>query len=260
MAVSNFSDKLDTQYQQLGDGIMKLKQIRHAIAVSIATIFTSIPLSHGTPIGSDTLYFQGAVFTLTGEITEGGYTMTYLADFSGFEGGSEPSFLKAIDWNWDGSYILGSVSLKEAPGGVDQWRTLTSYQIGTGDSVGCEPGDIAGSVCTEFLGDTRGFATTTELSDLRWVFEIKMSDKYLRQGNRFLGDDLRAAFVNVGGKLTTPIMSCSGAQNPGCPDPLPLVQLRTLAQDNGNVPIPGVPALLLAGVAGLVLSRRRSNC
>jgi len=55
-------------------------------------------------------------------------------------------------------------------------------------------------------------------------------------------------------------MSCSGAQNPGCPDPLPLVQLQTLAQDNGTVPIPGVPALLLAGVAGLVLSRRRSKC
>lgn len=238
---------------------MKLKQFRHVLAVSIATFFTSIPLSHGTLIGDDRLYFQGAEFKLTGEVIEDRYIMTYLADFSGFEGGSEPSFLKAIDWNWEGSYILGSVSLTEAPGGTDQWRTLTSHQIGTGDSVGCEPGEIAGSVCTEFLGDTKGFATTTELSELRWVFEITISDKYQRQSNRFLGDDLRAAFVDVSGKLSAPIMSCSGAQNPGCADPLPLVQLQTLAQDNGNVPIPGVPALLLAGVAGLVLSRRRSN-
>jgi len=213
-------------------------------------------LSHATPIGTDTLYFQGAVFTLTGEITEDRYTMTYLADFSGFEGGSGPSFLKAIDWNWDGSYILGSVSLKEAPGGVDQWRTLTSYQIGTGDSVGCEPGEIAGSVCTEFLGDTKGFATTTDIGELRWVFDITISDKYQRQSNRFLGDDLRAAFVDVNGKLTAPIMACSGAQNPGCADQLPLVELQPLARDNGNVPIPGVPALLIAGLAGLFLSRR----
>ena len=238
---------------------MKLTKVRHALAVSMVTIFTSIPLSHGTPIDTDTLYFQGAEFTLTGEWKAQRYVMTYLADFSGFEGGSESSFLKAIDWNWEGSYILGSVSLTEAPGGTDQWRTLTSHQIGTGDSVGCEPGDIAGSVCTEFLGDTKGFATTTALGELRWVFEVEISNKYHRQGNRFLGDDLRAAFVDISGKLSTPIMSCSGAQNPSCPDPLPLVQLQTLVQDNGTVPIPGVPALLIAGVAGLALSRRRSN-
>ena len=236
---------------------MKLKQIRHVLALAMGLSLASAPVSQATPIGTDTLYFQGAVFTLTGEWTEGGYTMTYLADFSGFEGGSEPSFLKAIGWNLEGSIILGSVSLKEAPGGTDQWKTLTSNQTGTGDYHSCEPGDNIRKVCTEFLGDPKGFATTTDLGDLRWVFEINMSDKYLRPGNRFLGDALRAAFVNGGGRLTAPIMSCSGAQNPGCRDPLPLLQLQTQALDNGNVPIPGVPALLLAGIAGMFLSRRR---
>jgi len=234
---------------------MKLTQIRQVLAVSLATIFTSIPLSHGTPIGSDNLYFQGAVFTLTGELTEDRYTMTYLADFSEFEGGREHSFLKAIDWNWDGSYILGSVSLKGAPGRPDQRRTLTSYQIGKGDSVGCKPGDIAGSVCTEFLGDPKGFVTTSEFSALRWVFELSFNE--LRQRNVFLGNGLRAAFVNGSGKLTPPIMSCAGAQNPGCPDERIELQALPLSQDNGSVPIPGVPALLLAGLAGLFLSRRR---
>ncbi|MEE4145706.1 MAG: hypothetical protein V2I26_12955, partial [Halieaceae bacterium] len=167
---------------------------------------------------------------------------------------------KAIDWKWEGD-LISSVSLLEAPGGTDKWLAQTDQQIGTGDSVGCEPGNIAGSVCTEFLGDTKGFATTSTLSQLRWVFELTLSDKYHRQNNRFLGDDLRAAFVDVSGKLTAPIMYCSGPQNPGCPDPLPspLVQLQTLAEENGSVPIPGVPALLLAGFAGLVLSRRRDN-
>jgi hypothetical protein len=233
---------------------MKLKQIGHVLAISIAGICTSIPASQATPIGTDTLHFNGAVFTLTGEWTDDRYVMTYLANFSGFQGDSEASYLKAIDWNWEGT-DFSSVSLKEAPGGTDQWRTQTSHQIGTGYSLGCEPGYNLGAVCTEFLGDTKGFATTTELSELRWVFEVNISYKYLRQTDRFLGDSLRAAFVNGSGSLAAPIMSCSGAQNPGCPDQR--IALQALAEDNGTVPIPGVPALLLAGIAGMFMSRRR---
>ena len=140
-----------------------------------------------------------------------------------------------------------------------QLRGAPDQQISTGDSVGCQSGGGANAVCTEFLGDSKGFSTLTDITDLRWVFELSFNE--LRQRNVFLGDGLRAAFVNGSGKLTAPIMSCSGAQNPGCPDPLPspLVELQTLADDNGNVPIPGVPALLLAGVAGLFLSRRRGK-
>lgn len=238
---------------------MKLKHIRHLVAISIATFFTYTPISHATPIGTDTLYYQGAVFTLSGDWTEDRYIITYLADFSGFEGGKEPSYLKAIDWNWEGRDI-SSVILKEAPGGTGQWLTQTSQQIDTVDSFGCKTDQNydSGAVCTQFLGDTKGFATTTDLSKLRWVFEINFSYKFLRQTDGFLGDGLRAAFVNGSGtgKLITPMMSCSGAQNPGCPDERIELQTQAPSEDNGNVPIPGVPALLLAGLAGLFLSRR----
>ncbi len=235
---------------------MTLKQIRHALAISIATIFTSIPIAHATPVGTDTLYFHGAVFTLNGEWTENRYLMTYLADFSGFQGEGEPSYLKALDWHWEGSDI-SSVTLKEAPGGTDQWRTRSLHQIGKGDSLGCESGYSAGAVCTEYLGNPKGFDTLSELTDLRWVFEINFSFKQLRQQNRLLGDGLRAAFVDTSGKLAAPLMACSGAQNPGCPDQ-PIL-LSTLSETNGNVPVPGVPALLLAGLAGLFVSRRRQQ-
>jgi MYXO-CTERM domain-containing protein len=210
------------------------------------------PVANATLIDTDVLVFQGAVFTLQGEWKDNRYLMTYQASFAGFQGSEGPSYLKAIDWKWEGDTI-SSVSLLEAPGSKDQWLAQTNRQISTGDSVGCQPGGGANAVCTEFLGDSRGFSTLTDITDLRWVFELSFNE--LRQRNVFLGDGLRAAFVNGSGTLTSPIMSCAGAQNPGCPDQR--IELQALSDDNGSVPLPGVPALLLAGLAGLFLGRRR---
>jgi hypothetical protein len=213
-------------------------------------------MANATLIDTQVLDFQGAVFTLQGEWKDNRYLMTYQASFAGFQSSEGPSYLKAIDWKWEGEEgdTLSSVSLLEAPGSKDQWLAQTNQQISTGDSVGCQSGGGANAVCTEFLGDSRGFSTLTDITDLRWVFELSFNE--LRQRDVFLGNGLRAAFVNGSGKLTAPIMSCSGAQNPGCPDPRVELQALSLAEDNGSVPIPGVPALLLAGLAGLFLSRR----
>ena len=216
-----------------------------------------MPAANALPLNTDVFVFQGAIFTLQGEWKDSRYIMTYEASFADFQDNGDPSYLRAIDWKWEGDTI-SAVSLLEAPGGTDHWLAQTDRQIGAGDSVGCKQGGGVNAVCTEYLADSKGFSTVTDLANLRWVFELSFNE--LRQRDVLLGEGLRAAFVNGSGTLTAPIMSCSGAQNPGCPDPLPLVQLQTLAQDNGTVPIPGVPALLLAGVAGLVLSRRRSKC
>lgn len=231
---------------------MKAMSIRRAFASLMLIACVGAPMANAALIDTDVLVFQGAIFTLQGEWKDSRYLMTYQASFTGFQGSEEPSFLKAIDWKWEGNPIT-SVSLLEAPGGKDQWLAQPDQQIGTADSVGCQSGGGANAVCTEFLGDSKGFSTLTDIADLRWVFELSFNA--LRQREIFLGDGLRAAFVNGSGRLAAPIMSCSGAQNPGCPDQR--IALQALAEDSGNVPIPGVPALLLVGIAGMFMMGRR---
>lgn len=232
---------------------MKAMSIRRVFASLMLIGCAGAPMANAALIDTDVLVFQGAIFTLQGEWKDDRYLMTYQASFDGFQGSEEPSYLKAIDWKWEGDTIISAVSLLEAPGGKDQWFAQTDQQIGAGDSVGCQSGGGDNAVCTEFLGDSKGFSTLTDIADLRWVFELSFNE--LRQREMFLGDGLRAAFVNGSGSLTAPIMSCSGAQNPGCPDQR--IALQALPEDNGNVPVPGVPALLLAGIAGMFMSRRR---
>lgn len=235
---------------------MKAMSIRRAVASLMLIGCAGAPMANAALIDTDVLVFQGAVFTLQGEWKDSRYLMTYQASFAGFQGSEEPSFLKAIDWKWEGNPI-NSVSLLEAPGGKDQWLAQPDQQIGTADAVGCQPGGGANAVCTEFIGDSKGFSTLTDSADLRWVFELSFNG--LRQREIFLGDGLRAAFVNGSGSLAAPIMSCSGAQNPGCPDQRQRVALQVLEERNGSVPVPGVPALLLAGIAGLFMSRHRGR-
>ncbi len=218
-------------------------------------------LSHAIPVDRDALEYNGALFELETAWVGGRYQITYSADFSGFQRDTEESYLKAIDWKWEGGNI-GSVSLIEAPGGTDDWSAKAFYQIGISDSVGCELGGGSNAVCTDFIGNTQGFSTFTDAT-LSWVFEVSFRDKDVRQRDVLFDGGLRAAFVNGSGKLTAPIMSCSGAQNPGCPDPQigfqPLLEIQAFSEESGNVPVPGVPALLLAGLAGLFLGRRRSR-
>jgi len=233
---------------------MKVKKFKSGLAILIAAACAHMPAPQALPLNTDVLIFQGAIFTLQGEWQDSRYIMTYEASFDGFQDNGEPSYLKAIDWKWQGD-LISAVSLLEAPGGANNWLAQTDRQIGSGDSVGCTQGGGANAVCTEYLGDSKGFSTLTDLDSLRWVFELSFNE--LRQRDLFVGNGLRAAFVNGSGTLTAPIMACSGPQNPGCPDPQ--VEIQPVTAINANVPIPGVPALLLAGLAGLVLSRRRSN-
>jgi MYXO-CTERM domain-containing protein len=211
--------------------------------------------AHAIPIDSDTLEYNGAFFELETAWVDDSYRITYSANFGGLQRETEESFLKAIDWKWEGGNI-GSVSLIEAPGELDDWSARAFYQIGISDSVGCEIGGGSNAVCTDFIGNDQGFSTLTD-STLRWVFEVSFRNRNVRQRDVFFDGGLRAAFVNGSGKLTAPIMSCSSAQDPGCPGQP--IALRVLPEDNGSVPIPGVPALLLAGLAGLFLSRRRGK-
>jgi len=233
---------------------MKVKKYKSGLAILIAAGCAHMPTAQALPLNTDVLDFQGAIFTLQGEWKDSRYIMTYEANFNDFRDNGETSYLKAIDWKWEGDRI-NAVSLLEAPGGANDWLAQTDKQIGTSDSVGCKQGGGANAVCTEYLANSKGFSTLTGLASLRWVFELSFNE--LRQRDVLLGNGLRAAFVNGSGTLTAPIMACSGPQNPGCPDPQ--VEIQPVTAINANVPIPGVPALLLAGLAGLVLSRRRSN-
>jgi MYXO-CTERM domain-containing protein len=238
---------------------MKATTQRYTLWLLLFAVCGQVQTSQAIPIASDVLEYNGAFFELETEWLGDNYRITYSADFSGFQGASDASYLKAIDWKWEGGNI-GSISLISAPGSVSDWSAKTFSQIGVGDSVQCQLGGGSNAVCTDFIANDQGFSTLTD-TNLSWVFEVSFRNRNARQKDVLFDGGLRAAFVNGSGKLTAPIMSCSGAQNPGCPDPLqsPLVETQTLADDNGNVPIPGVPALLLAGLAGLFLSRRRGK-
>ena len=159
---------------------MKVKNLGPVLALLMMAGSLHIPAAHALLLEKDKLVFQGAVFTLQGEWKDSRYIMTYEASFAGFEDTGEASYLKAIDWKWDGD-LISSMYLLEAPGGTDKWLAQTGQQIGLGDSVGCESGGGANAVCTEYLADSKGFSTRTDITDLRWVFELTISDKYHRQ-------------------------------------------------------------------------------
>lgn len=231
---------------------MKTKRNHYKMSLLLATLCSLGQLSQATPIGSDTLVYQGAVFTLDSGWDGARYLVTYRANFSTFQGEENEFYLKAIDWNWiDGD--LGDVTLTAAPGDLRDWVARSNQQISVGDSPGCETGGGSDAVCAEYIGDAKGFSTFGSTEDLSWVFEVGF--KTIRQKDVFFGGGFGAAIVNGSGKLTAPTMSCSGAQNPGCPDQR--IEVQALAEDNGNVPIPGVPALLLAGIAGMFMMGRR---
>ena len=228
---------------------MKGKKIDYLLLLALVAVCGHMPVSQAIPINSDTLNYQGALFTLEGEWDKAIYRMTYWANFDAFEGSSDQSHLKALDWKWEGSAI-SSVSLMEAPGGTEEWATQTFYQIDVGESVGCKKGGGSNAVCTEFTGsESPGLSTATE-GDLSWVFEITF--KSIRQVDVFLRDGLRAAYINAGGSLIAPVMTCGAEGELSCASGLDNIG----AQD---VPAPGVPALLIIGLAGLFLCRAGGN-
>ena len=234
--------------------MMKGRKIDYVLVLALAAVCSRVPMSYAIPINEDTLNYQGALFTLEGEWVDATYTMTYWANFDNFEGTDDQSYLKAIDWKWEGGGI-SSVSLLEAPGGTENWMSQTFYQIGAGESVGCEQGGGSNAVCTEFVGSESGLSTATT-GDQSWVFEITF--KHIRQIDVFLRDGLRAAYITESGSLAAPIMSCGAAGDSTCSsDSDALAPLSAL--DSANVPAPGVPALLFIGLAGLSLCRRGSR-
>ena len=233
---------------------MMIKRAHLKLALILATICGHAQLAQATPLVSDSLSYRGAVFTLDSGWVEDRYLVTYNADFSGFQGDADQAYIKAIDWNWvDGD--IASVDLRSAPGDSTDWQTQQNQQIGLGDAVGCGTGGGPDAVCTQYLGSGAGFSALESTDELSWVFEIGF--RTFRQRDVMFGGGFNAALVDGKGFLSAPTMACNTQQNPGCPDvPAPLTERQ---EDNGSVPIPGVPALLLAGLAGLFISRRPSR-
>jgi hypothetical protein len=215
------------------DVIMKGKKSKLSLAaLALLAICGRIPVALATPIIVDELNYQGAVFTLGGEWIDRIYRMTYTAQFGASESSGDRSLLTAIDWKWEGGKIH-SVLLREAPGGTDAWRAQISHQIG-GDAFGClEDGD-SNAVCTEFVGPGAGLFTD-QAETVSWVFDI--SFKHLTQQNGWLKQGPRRAYVNETGRLATPTMAAD------------------VPAEVAAVPVPGLPALLLIGLAGLSLCR-----
>jgi hypothetical protein len=217
------------------DVIMKGKKSKLSLAVlALLAICGRIPVALATPIIVDELNYQGAVFTLGGEWKRAGsiYTMTYTAQFDDFQDADDQSYLTAIDWKWEGAKI-DTVSLLEAPGagGTGDWTVQTSSQIG-GDAGKCLDTGDSNAVCTDFNG--LGLSTAQD-GLLSWVFEIHFRELNLQQS--FLQGGVRSAYVSAGSLAA--------------PDLLFIAPLS----EGANVPVPGVPALLLIGLAGLSLCR-----
>jgi hypothetical protein len=237
-----------------GDVYMKAKRNHFRLALLLAALCGHSVLSQATPIGGDTLDYRGAVFSLDSGWDGSRYLITYRANFSGFQGDQDQSYLKAIDWSWVNGDI-GTVTLTAAPGDLSNWVAQTNQQIGLGDSPECEAGGGSDAVCTQFVGSDQGFSTFGSSEDLTWVFEIGF--KEFRQREVLFEGGFGAAVIGSG-KLTDPVMSCLTAQNPACADQR--LEIEELSDDNGSVPSPGVPALLAVGFAGMLLRRRLDRC
>lgn len=201
-------------------------------ALALVAICGRVPTALAVTTIIDTMNYEGAIFTLGGEweIERSIYTMTYTAQFGPSQNPQVQSYLKAIDWKWDGGTI-DTVALLEAPGGKENWNAQTSRQIG-GEAAQCLEAGDSNAVCTEFNG--LGLSTS-DTGLLSWVFEISFKD--FNQQESFLGGGVRSAYV-TSGSLAAPVMRFF--------EPLP---------ETTNVPVPGVPALLLIGLAGLSLCR-----
>lgn len=233
---------------------MKVKSIKHVLVMAVVAICGQMSATQAIPINTDTMDYQGALFTLEGKWTSGSnYEMTYWANFDNFEGAAEQPYLKAIDWKWEGAKI-STVSLKSAPGDSVEWMTKTQHQIGFGDLVGCEPGGGSNAVCTEFTGEGVGLSTKTK-GDISWVFNI--SFKHFNQIDLFLEEGLRNAYVDDSGLFAAPILACDTLDDAICSDALDVI--APLSLDGAEIPSPGVPALLAIGLVGLLLVRR-SGC
>ncbi len=236
---------------------MKQMKSRMIQALALVALCSQATLSQAIPINDSTVDYNGALFTTEGEWTDPStYSMTYWANFAGYEGTGDQSFLRAIDWKWEGAGI-SSVSLLEAPGSTDDWMTQAFYQIAVGESVGCEKNGGSNAICTEYIGAGAGLSTDSS-DDFRWLFEITF--KNVRQQDLLLDSTIRSGYVNNNGGFASPLVSCSPGNESVCSSfaGANIVSLQSPGTaDAATVPIPGVPALLFIGLAGLLATRRR---
>ena len=233
---------------------MKHSNLKRLRAIALFALCSHAVVSQAIPINTSTVDYNGALFTTEGEWTDPStYSMTYWANFADFEGTGEQSFLKAIDWKWEGAGI-SSVSLLDAPGSTDDWLTQAFYQISVGDSVGCEKNGGANAICTEYTGSEAGLSTDSD-ADFRWVFEITC--KNVRQQDLLLDSSIRSGYVNSLEGFAAPLVTCDPGDESSCNAFTDGLAALSLAPDSAEVPVPGVPALLLIGMAGLCFARRR---
>ena len=121
------------------------------------------------------------------------------------------------------------------------------------DSVGCEKNGGANAICTEYTGSEAGLSTDSD-ADFRWVFEITF--KNVRQQDLLLDSSIRSGYVNSLGGFAAPLVTCAPGDESSCYAFTDGLATQSLP-DSAEVPVPGVPALLLIGMAGLCFARRR---
>jgi hypothetical protein len=223
---------------------MKRANLAISAAMGLLLVTAHIGGAQAIPITDNTFEQDGALLTIEGNWLDASkYQVTYRANFDNFQSSGGDAYLTAIDWqwradNWEGGSI-SSVSLVQAPGSISDWFARAFYQIDYGVSAGCTPGGGFGAVCTEHTGD--GFALSSALAgDLSWVFEVTFKD--VRQQDLLLGRGLRAGYDNT---LVSPLGITARFALPEAVD--------------AQVPAPGALPLVLLGLAGLVMGRRRGR-
>ena len=223
-----------------------MKRANLAISAAMGLVLAVIHIggAQAIPITDDTFEQDGAQLTIEGDwLNASTYQVTYWANFDNFQSSGGDAYLTAIDWQWRTDQWNGgkisSVSLVQAPGSVTDWFAQPFFQIDYGVSPGCAPGGGFGAVCTEHTGG--GFDLSTALTgDLSWVFEVTFKD--VRQQALLLGRGLRADYDST---LASPLGVTTRFARPDAVD--------------AQVPAPGALPLVLIGLAGLVMGRRRQS-
>ena len=105
---------------------MKGKNLNLVLVLALMAICGRVPVSLALPVTTDTLNYQGAVFTLDGEWGDSGYTMIYTANFDEFYGAAEQPYLKAIDWKWQGGSISSVALTTAAYASIASWNAPTA--------------------------------------------------------------------------------------------------------------------------------------
>jgi hypothetical protein len=220
---------------------MKGLHIAYSTVFGMALVLGQVGASHATPIDIQTLDYNGAVLSIDGEWQSGSvFQVTYKANLDNFLAGEGEDFLAAIDWKWVGAQIK-SISLLSAPTDPNDWQTQPFYQIDFGEDVGCAKGGGQGAVCTEYVGREDAMLSMSLGGEFSWVFEVTF--KHARQGDWLRNQGPRVGYQD------------------GLASPLGIIATAAPlnGEVNGQVPEPGALSLLLMGLAGMLLGRRRQR-